>query len=102
MAHSTRKESQRPLAEELAEELCAAAKRLEIAGDDGALPDRHVAMPESLDLGHARLRNACWGPLKKRTRGLRRRRHRRTILHTARPSAPAEARFAPSQSEFLD
>lgn len=102
MAHSRRKESQRPLAEELAEELRAAAKRVEIASDDEALRDRCIAIPEALDLGHARLRNECWGPLGQRTRRSRRLRHRRTILHATRPSEAAEARFAPSQSEFLD
>ena len=102
MAHSRRNESQRPPGEEPAEEQRAAEKWLEIASDDGALRDRCICIPEALDLGHAGLRNECWQPLGQRTRRSRRPRRRRTILHAARPSAPAEARFAPSHSEFLD
>ena len=99
MAHSKPNEPQRPLAGELAEELCAAPKRLEIASDDGALPDRHITIPEALDLGHARLRNECWSALRKRSR---RRARRRTLLHLVRPSEAADARFISAYSEFIE
>ena len=102
MPHSRRNESQRPLAEDLAQEQRVAEKRLEIASDDEALRDRCIPIPDTLDLGHARLRNECWGPLGQRPRRSRGSRHRRTILHATRPSEPAEARFAPSEGEFLE
>jgi hypothetical protein len=71
---------------------------------------------DTLNLGHAGLRNECWpgtsapvsstsrgGPAAPRraTRRLRRPPRQRTPLHRSRPSQRAEARFIPDNHEIL-
>jgi hypothetical protein len=111
MARSIRNEAQRPWAPvevdlpELAEIVFDATQNV-----------TQGAALENLELGHAGLRNACWfgangmGSGSYRvdslspgltTRRLRRPPRRNTPLHCVRPSQPAEARFTPSNGEFL-
>ncbi len=99
MTQSRRKGSRRPLATEV--ECALREDRAQITAENETLLDRPGAQ-ESLDLGHAGLRSACWAARRhsaRRTPGPAR---TRTPLHLARPSARADARFTPPQPEFIE
>ena len=102
MAQSRRDESQRPRGAE--PERAVDDDRAAIAAIDEEewLFDPVAAIPEYLDLGHARLRNECWAPVRCGAQRSARPARKRSRLHLARPSAAAEARFIPEDGEFLD
>jgi len=113
VARSTRNDPQRPSAPRVEQGLRVAAEPA--AREEESLVELGPA-PESLNLGHAGLRNECWpgtsamvsstcrsGPAAPRRATLRRRRppRKRTPLHGSRPSQRAEARFIPDNREIL-
>jgi hypothetical protein len=100
MAQSRRNDSQRELATEL--ERALDGDRAEIADDDETLLDRLVAMQDTFDLGHARLRSECWGALRHRTLRRQGPARERTLLHLVRPSEAAEARFTSLSGELIE
>jgi hypothetical protein len=113
MARSTRNDAQRRSAPKVKPAL---SDVVEAAGSEGdPIGESGVAL-ESLNLGHAGLRNECWSGASGRGVGcsrsefaapqfsmqrLRRPRRRRTRLHHSRPSRSAEARFTPENCEIL-
>jgi hypothetical protein len=100
MAQSRRNESRRQLVTEV--ERATQDDRARIPGDKETLLDHLGAVQESLDLGHACLRSACWAALRHSALRLPRPARKRTPWHVARPSAAAEARFTPPQAEFIE
>jgi hypothetical protein len=110
MARSKRNEAQRPSAT-----VEVGVRELAETVSEAALNVTSGATLETLDLGHAGLRNVCWSsasgmgsgscrddsvaPLV--TRRVRRPPRSRTPLHCVRPSQAAEARFTPDNCEFL-
>lgn len=55
---------------------------------------------ETLNIGHAGLRNECWAALRQAALRLQRPARKRTPLHCSRPSQVAEARFTSDGYEF--
>ena len=113
MARSTRNDPQRPLAPRVEQGLRLPAEPA--AREEDSLVELGPA-PETLNLGHAGLRNECWpgtsamvsstsrsGPAVPRSATLRPRRlpRKRTPFHGSRPSQWAEARFIPDNREIL-
>ena len=105
MARSTRNDAQRQ-----------SAPNIEPGLPDHGLIGESGAALESLNLGHASLRNECWSGASGRgldssrsefaapqfaTQRLRGPRRRRTQLHHSRPQHRAEARFTPDNREIL-
>jgi len=113
MARSTRKDTQRLSAPV---EAASLPDLTEITFPAAAPQGESGAAFETLNLGHAGLRNECWsgasGTGSGSRRGdsvasrlaagrLRRPPRSRTPLHWVRPSQAAEARFTPDNREFL-
>jgi hypothetical protein len=113
MTRSARNDTQRQLVPKVEQGLRDLA---ELAVCDEVSTVESGAAPDSLDLGHAGVRNECWsgasgmrsetsrtgsaGP-RLATQRLPRPPRRRTPLHCLRPSQQAEARFTPDYREFL-
>jgi hypothetical protein len=113
VARSTRNDAQRQSALKVEPSL---PDLVELAGSEDGLIGESVAVLDSLNLGHAGLRNECWpgasgrglsssrsefAALRFATQRLRRPRRRRTQLHLSRPAQRAEARFTPDNREIL-
>jgi hypothetical protein len=113
MARSTRNDAQRQSASKVEPGL---PDLVELAGSEDSLIGASGAALESLNLGHAGLRNECWSSVGGRglgsarsefaapqfaTQRLRGPRRRRTHLHLSRPAQRAEARFTPDNREIL-
>ena len=102
MAQSRRDESQRPLGPEPERAVDDDHAEIAVIDEGQWLFDPVAAVAEYLDLGHARLRNECWAPVRCGARRSVRPARKRSPLHLARPSAAAEARFIPEGGEFLE
>jgi hypothetical protein len=113
VARSTRNDAQRQSAPKIEQSLRDLAE-LAVCEEDSFV-ELGPAL-ETLNLGHAGLRNECWpgtsamvsstsrsGPAAPRraTLRLRRRSRKCTPLHRPRPSQRAEARFIPDNREIL-
>ncbi len=112
MARSTRNAAQRQSARQVEQSLRDLAE-LAVCEEDSIVESGPVL--DTLNLGHAGLRNECWpgtsamvsstsrsGPAAPRRATLRLRRPRkRTPLHRSRLSPRAEARFVPDNHEIL-
>lgn len=102
MAQSRRDEPQRPPGAEPERAVDDDRAAIAAFNEEQWLFDSVAAIPEYLDLGHARLRNECWAPVRCGAQRWARPARKRSALHLARPSAAAEARFIPEDGEFLD
>jgi hypothetical protein len=102
MAQSRRDESQRPPGPEPERAVDDDRAAIAAIDEDEWLFDSVAAIPEYLDLGHARLRNECWAPVRCGAQRSVRPARKRSRLHFVRPSAAAEARLIPEDGEFLD
>jgi hypothetical protein len=113
MARSTRNDAQRQSAPNIEPGL---PDLVELAGSEDGLIGESGAALESLNLGHASLRNECWSGASGRGLGSSRSefaapqlatqrllgpRRRCTQLHHSRPPHRAEARFTPDNREIL-
>jgi hypothetical protein len=113
VARSTRNDPQRPSAPRIEQGFRVPAEPA--AREEGSLVELGPA-PETLNLGHAGLRNECWpgtnamvsstsrgGPAAPRRAMLRPPRppRKRPPLHGSGPSQRAEARFIPDSREIL-
>jgi len=98
VARSTRNDAQRHSAPKVEPGL---PDLVELAGSEDALIGASGAALESLNLGHARLRNECWSGVGGKGLSLRGPWRRRTQLHHSRPPRRAEARFTPDNREIL-
>jgi hypothetical protein len=113
VARSTRNDTQRQSAPKVEQGFRVPAERALCEQDSLAEPGADL---DTLNLGHAGLRNECWpgtsamlssahrsGPAAPRhaTPRLRRPPRKRTPLHRSRPSQCAEARFIPDNREIL-
>lgn len=101
MAQSRRDESQRPPGAEPERAVDDDRVAIAVIDEDEWLFDSVAAIPEYLDLGHARLRNECWAPIRCGAQRSARPVRKRSPLHLQRPSAAAEARFTADDGEFL-
>jgi hypothetical protein len=114
MARSTHNDPQRQSASEV--ERALREDRAEVVGSDESLFGPSAVAPETLNIGHAGLRNECWPGTSARGWGggrsesaaarhaalrLRRPARKRTPLHRARPAQVAEARFTSEDYEFI-
>ena len=102
MAQSRRDGSQRLLAPEPERALDDDRVATAVIEENERLFDSVAAIPEYLDLGHARLRNDCWAPIRCGAQRSARPARKGSSLHLQRPSAAAEARFVPEGGEFLE
>jgi hypothetical protein len=98
MARSTQNDPERELAPEVESTL---HDRAEIVESQDRPFGRSVPAQETLNIGHAGLRNECWAALRQATLRLRRPARKRTPLHCSRPSQVAEARFTSDGYEFI-
>ena len=113
MARSTRNDAQRQSAPKVEQSLGVLAE-LAVCEEDSIVESGPAL--DTLNLGHAGLRNECWpgtcamvsstsrsGPaaLQRATLRLRRPPRKRTPLRRSRPSQRAEARFIPDNHEIL-
>jgi hypothetical protein len=113
VARSTRNDAQRQLAPKVEQDLRAVAE-LAVWEEDSFV--EWAPAPDTLNLGHAGLRNECWpgtiamaswnagnGPAAPRLATLRLQRPPRkwTPLHRSRPLQRAETRFIPDNRENL-
>lgn len=113
MARSTRNDAERQSAPKVEPAL---PDLVELAGSEDSLIGESGAALESLNLGHAGLRNGCWAGASTRglgsfrsefaapqfaTRRLGGSRRRHMQLQHSRPPHSAEARFTPDNCEFL-
>jgi hypothetical protein len=97
MARSTQKDPERQSAPEVQSTLHDSA---EIVQPQDRPFGRSVPAQETLNIGHAGLRNECWAALRQAALRLQRPARKRTPLHCSRPSQVAEACFTSDGYEF--